>query len=238
MLKLNAVQWFYILKGLRDGHPDLLQAMVWGPWQAAGEAQIRAGVAEMILLVRIIPDQQGRHETAARVLERIKMFARKTGNEPPQFEYPLSQKIQQDTLLPDEWQFGLSSNQRGVLFFPPLPPQPYLWEQLKRSRSVKQMRRTTGEIYEWLLTAVPGVQNMPDFRTALCDRAGELFRARDLWNYPRAGKKRPTSDDKRIEFFAKALAGLMLGVSPATATKKLANWDFPKLWVVKMPQHA
>jgi hypothetical protein len=235
MLKLNAVQWFYILKGLRDGHADLLQAMAWGPWTGRGETQIRAGIAETILIVRITSDQQG-HETAVRVLERIKMIARRTGDQSPYIEHPLCQKIQQDMPLPKKWHFGLSPNQQGLLFFPALSPQPQLWEQLKRSRSVKQMRRATVEIYNWLLTAVPGVQNMPEFRIALCGRAEDLFRARKLWNYPSAGRLRPTSDNKRIEFFAKALAGLMLKVSPATATRKLANWKFPRLWMVVTPQ--
>ncbi len=55
---------------------------------------------------------------------------------------------------------------------------------------------------------------MPQFRRVLCDYPAELFKARKLWNYPRTD--RPTSDDKRIEFFAEALAGLMMEVSPAT----------------------
>jgi hypothetical protein len=61
------------------------------------------------------------------------------------------------------------------------------------------------------------------------DWAGEIAKAKNLWTYPRAD--RPTSDDKRIEFFAKCFAALMLGKSPATATARwLAGWHWPKDW--------
>ena len=75
---------------------------------------------------------------------------------------------------------------------------------------------------------------MPQFRRALCDHPAELFKARKLWNYPYAS--RPTSDDKRIEFFAETLAGLMMEISPATATKKLTRWQPPRLWIGEMKE--
>ena len=150
---------------------------------------------------------------------------------PPTIEYPLHQTIERDLALPREWVFGFNSNERAYLFFPSFAPQPHLWEQLKRARSVKELRAATGEIYDWLTAAAPGVTRMPEFRAALHDGAGELLKARDLWNYPR--KQRPSSDDKRVEFFAEALAGLMLGLAPATATKKLSRWNPPKLWLTR-----
>jgi hypothetical protein len=230
MLKVNAVQWSYLLFGLRDGHNDLLQMMKWGPWHGGEQKQVRGGTAKRIELVRIIPVESG-CETAARLFQAVNMFATKTpADENPRFEYPICQTMEKDIPLPKKWLFGLSSTERGILFFPPFSPQPHLWQQLKRARSIKRMQRTGTEIYDWLVTAVPGVRGLPEFKTALCDRAVELFDARDLWNYPR--KQRRTSDDKRIEFFAKAFAGLMLGLAPATTTKKLARWRPPKLWIV------
>jgi hypothetical protein len=230
-LKVDAVQWTYLLLGLRDGHPDLLQMMRWGPWHGGGQKQVRGGTAKRIELVRIIPVRPG-HETAARVFECVNTFATKTAaDEQPRFEYPICQTIERDMPLPEKWLFGLESTARASLFFPPISAQPHLWHQLKRARSTKEVQRATTDIYHWLLAAVPGVRDISEFRIVLCDRAAELFRARDLWNYPR--KERPTSDDKRIEFFAKAFAGLMLGKSPATATRKLARWKPPKLWVIE-----
>lgn len=55
--------------------------------------------------------------------------------------------------------------------------------------------------------------------------SGALFEAKKLWLYPRT--HRPKSDDKRIEFFAKA-AGLLHGMAPATALRKLSGAHFPK----------
>ena len=230
-LKVNATQWFYLLLGLRDGHPDILQKHVWGPWTGSDEKQICAGRAERIPLARIIPDGTGR-ETALLVFHRLTTFANKTvAGDEAQFEYPLFQTIEQDTVLPRKWLFGLRSTEHPSLFFPAVSPQPRLWQQLKKPRSVKEVREAGNNIYDWLTAAVPGVRRMPLFRQALCDHPTELFNARKLWNYPGTG--RPTSDDKRIEFFAESLAGLMLGVAPATATKKLSRWSPPRLWLIK-----
>jgi len=230
-LKVTATQWFYLLLGLRDGHPDLLQKHVWGPWTGEAAMQICAGRAESIVLARIIPDGAGR-ETAALVFQRLTTYANKTGaNENPQIEYPLYQTLQQDTVLPEEWVFGLRSTEHPSLFFPALSPQPHLWQRLKRPRSVKEVMQTGNDIYAWVEAVVPGVGRMPQFRSVLCDRPAELFRARKLWNYPHSD--RPTSDDKRLEFFAESLAGLTLGIAPATATKKLSRWSPPRLWLIK-----
>jgi hypothetical protein len=230
-LKVNATQWFYLLLGLRDGHPDLLQKHVWGPWTGETTRQICAGRAERIPLARIVPDSAG-GETARLVFQRLTTYANKTvGDEQPQIEYPLYQTLGQDTALPQKWLFGLKSTESFSLFFPAVSPQPQLWQRLKRPRSVKEVRQTGNDIYDWVEAVVPGVSRMPQFRSTLCDHPEELLRARKLWNYPRTD--RPTSDDKRLEFFAETLAGLMLGVAPATATKKLSRWSPPRLWLIK-----
>jgi len=230
-LKVNAVQWFYLLLGLRDGHLDVVQKLEWVPWTGKGQKQVCAGRAVRIQLARIIPDETGR-ETVALVFERLTTYATRTeADRGPQFEYPIYQVIKQDTDLPPGRRFGLKPTEHPSLFFPAVPSAPVLWKQLKRPRSIKELQHTLNNIDDWLVAAVPGVSTMPQFRRALCDRPAELFWARKLWNYPRTN--RPTSDDKRIEFFAEALAGLMLGVAPATATKKLLCWSPPKLWLTK-----
>jgi hypothetical protein len=231
MLRVYALQWSYLLFGLRDGYPDLFQALIWGPWVQKEQVQIRAARAERIALARVGSNGNG-GETAGLVFTIMRMFATTTTtDDEPAIEYPLHQTIERDLVLPRKWSFGFESHERAYVFFPSFAPQSHLWEQLKRARSVKQLRAATGEIYDWLIAAAPGVARMPEFRVALHDGAGELFRARDLWNYPR--KRRPSSDDKRIEFFAEAMAGLMLGLAPATATKKLSGWNPPKLWLTK-----
>jgi hypothetical protein len=228
MLKVHAVQWTYILFGLRDGHPDLLEMMRWGPWHGK-KKQVRGGTAKKVLLVRIVPRKGGR-ETAARIFQVVNVLATRTGDDMnPQFENPICQTIEMDLALPPKWRFGLTECERATLFFPGLPAQPQLWRQLKRPESIKQLQQTSDKIYAWLRASVPGVHAMPQFRDALCAHVAKLFKAHKLWNFPRTD--RPSSDEKRVAFFAESLAGLMLGVAPATATKKLARWTPPTLWL-------
>jgi len=230
-LKVYATQWNYLLLGLRDGHLDLLQQHVWGPWTGEGTKQICAGRAERIQIARIVPDNAG-GETARLVFQRLTTYANKTvADQQPQIEYPLYQTLGQDTVLPKKWLFGLKSTESFSLFFPAVSPQPQLWQELKKPRSAKNVQQTVNTVCEWLAAAVPGVRRMPEFHSALCDHPAELFKTRRLWNYPRTD--RPKSDDKRIEFFAEALAGLTLGISPATATKKLSRWSPPRVWLVE-----
>jgi hypothetical protein len=227
-LKLNAVQWTYILFGLRDGHPDLLEMIRWGPWHGKNK-QVRGGTAKKVLLVRIIPNDHG-EEIAARVFQAANLLAtRDTTDINPRFENPICQTIEKDLLLPAKWRFGLRGYQHGTLFFPGLPARPELWQRLKRPQSIKQLQQTGEDIYEWLSMSVPGIHSTPKFRDALCGHAPELFRVRTLWNFPRTD--RPSSDEKRIAFFAESLSGLMLGTAPATATRKLARWSPPQLWL-------
>ena len=102
------------------------------------------------------------------------------------------------------------------------------WREFQSARS--------GETYQALLARIEA--RLPEgerssemwsklFRAAR-ERAADLVKARKLAHYPRAKNiDRPTSDNKRIEFFAKVLAGLALGLAPATATKRLARWSPP-----------
>jgi len=102
------------------------------------------------------------------------------------------------------------------------------WREFQRARMV--------ETYHALLARVearlPEEQRSSEMWSRLFryarERAADLVKARQLAHYPRAkNTDRPTSDDKRIEFFAKVLAGLALGLAPATATKRLARWSPP-----------
>ncbi len=229
VLKMNAVQWLYLLFGLRDGHRDVMQQLVWGDWTGKQPNQLCAAKSVRIQLVRIIPDGTGR-EIVAQVFEEITMFASRTGpDDPGEFKHPIYRQFEKDTELPLKLCFGLQSTERPSLFFPAVSSVPQLWEQLKVPRSIRQLQQTLNDIYDWLVPVVHDVGAIPEFQRALCDDPAEIFRIRKLWSYPRSN--RPTSDNKRIEFFAEALAGLMLEIAPATATKKLSRWNPPKLWI-------
>ena len=222
-LKLRTAQWAYLLFGLRDGHPDLLQCLQWQSWHQEGETQVRFGVAGRIVAARIISARGENGELVNLVHEQWIAEVTRSGIEgqPESFTPHPARHITKDVALPKSSQFGCS----GTLIFPPISSRPELWEQLKHARSMKDVSQIMNVIYRWMCDAGDVFKNyrIPEGQEA------ELYRATRLWNYPK-DKERPTSDDKRIEFFAKALAGLILGISPATATKRLSRWKLPQLW--------
>jgi hypothetical protein len=95
-----------------------------------------------------------------------------------------------------------------------------LWEHLKNARSAEEMQRVAAAVARWMR----GHHVHARWRRELQNHATDLFHAKEtLWNYPRSD--RPTSEHRRAEFFGKALAGLILGKSPATASRILSRWS-------------
>jgi hypothetical protein len=108
---------------------------------------------------------------------------------------------------------------RRIWIAQPIFARPDLWEQLKGSSSVEEMNRVTADIARWMRSFVHS-----RWRRELQNHTADLFHAKEtLWTYPRSD--RPSSDNKRAEFFGKALAGLISGISPATATRRLLRWS-------------
>jgi hypothetical protein len=116
------------------------------------------------------------------------------------------------------------------IVFPPTFPEPHAWEQLKRARSVKEVQEAAQNIRRWEQQFGPIVvwRELPK---AIRCHGNEILKARMLPNYPKS--KRPRSDDKRILFFAKVMAGLTQGIAAATATKRLGCWSWSKDWAEK-----
>jgi hypothetical protein len=86
----------------------------------------------------------------------------------------------------------------------PTFPDPNAWEQLKRARSVKEVQEAAKSIRRWGRQFGPIVvwKELPN---AIRCHGNEILKAKMLPNYPKS--KRPRSDDKRILFFAKVMAG-------------------------------
>ncbi len=112
------------------------------------------------------------------------------------------------------------------VLFRPVMPKPQVWEHLKRAHSVKEIREVARSMSWWAGGYLPGGDWAIDFPRALHSHAEDVLKAKRLPNYPKSN--RPRSDDKRVEFFAKILAGLMHGIAPATATKRLTRWNYPE----------
>ncbi len=126
--------------------------------------------------------------------------------------------------------------EEGWQYIPPISPQPETWEALKKACTVRQGRRVARDFGRWISRSRNGyviVQGRKlklerskvyrNYWRVLHDHAEEILAAKQLWTYP----KSDWADDKRIEFFAKSLAGLMLGLAPATAQRRLTGWRWP-----------
>jgi hypothetical protein len=117
----------------------------------------------------------------------------------------------------------LAQTNPGLIISFPIFPRPHLWEQLKEAGSIEEMRHAARGIQRWIVAQGLETRMSPAFYNLLRVHAADLLAAKHLWIYPRS-IERQSSDKKRIEFFSKVLAGLMLGLAPATAAKRLSHW--------------
>jgi hypothetical protein len=113
----------------------------------------------------------------------------------------------------------------------PVMAAPEIWKRLKRARSAKDIQEVSRAIRRWASEYMPGEDWATRFPDALASQADKVLSAKRLPNYPKTNRAR--SDDKRIEFFSKVLAGLMLGIAPITAIKRLSHWHSQRDYIRK-----
>jgi len=124
------------------------------------------------------------------------------------------------------------------VIFRPVMPEPEIWSRLKRARSVGEVREASRKMRDWMTREygpqvgrwLPGDPPF-EFADALDLYAEKLLRAKHLPSY--AKTDRPRSDDKRLVFLSKVLAGARLDLAPITAVKRLSHWGFPRDWAEK-----
>ena len=202
-LKAVASNWADLLHTLRDGRPGLVEKLKWSPWVAVPipPRRIFRNVQQRTgdpLVAEIVPVTPKGKKAMRESLSRLA---------------PLLEK--------EEWSY-----------WPPWYPEPEIWKQLKHARATTQVRQTLRKFRKWWTDFDPSnafvftTLESADPLGAVASHAGELVKAKRMPNYPRS--RRDRSDDKRIEFFAKVMAGLVFGLSPSYATKRLAHWHCPK----------
>jgi hypothetical protein len=128
----------------------------------------------------------------------------------------------------DFFQLKVDRKRIAFKFVPRIGPSPAAWEQLKRARTEKEIRHAAEQIRRWARRVERSDWRI-EFPRLIRDHAKYLLNAKKAWNYPSGS--RPKSDDKRVLFFAKALAGFMFDLSPGYIAKKLTYWNWPKEWV-------
>jgi hypothetical protein len=132
-------------------------------------------------------------------------------------------KVNQD--LPPLLRVG--GAKKDWIIFQPVVPDPRVWAQIKNSKSIKQVHQISRGIRMWgRKIQKRGHWLHPEFADAFRSHAGGLLNAKQLPQYPRSNRRR--SDDKRIEFIAKVMAGLTLNLLPTYTLKRLAGWRCPE----------
>lgn len=211
-LKTEAMNWAMVLFALRDGQDGLLlrnEWGKWGPWRRPSAAKIHPQILKQMKGTPwegVPPAKTKRKTQTGRILSaRIVAFDDK--------EAKFLSKLKMES---------------DFTFFPPIPPSRDAWEQLKQARTVVECRRALHSLGRYLKRSWQGWYG-GEFPHALERYAQELLTSKRLFNYPKSERRR--SDDKRVIFFAKVLAGARFNLAPTYATKKLRKWRWPKDWV-------
>jgi hypothetical protein len=102
-------------------------------------------------------------------------------------------------------------------------PETDLWIQLLEANTAEQVRAVCDKSEFWLNPKRGAMQ----FYRTLSDKAEAFLAAKKDPRWPRSN--RPTNQGKQIRFLARALAGIMMGISIRTAQDLLARTDKEKL---------
>jgi hypothetical protein len=200
--------WTRVFLGLRDGSP-------------ATEEQVPGGDGSGMLVKFSGQDEE-------------KLLILRSGKK------PLQLRVLKEVATDDKWR-GRVQKEEGEfealitgqkverVRYPGMPAERNLWEALKRARSAAQVRRICRRSKHWLKWEWKGkrggkrwyIRSPSACPEALSDHAEEFCRAKGNSRYPRS--KRSSSDDRRIEYLARVMAGLSLvkPIAPATAVDLL-----------------
>jgi len=99
------------------------------------------------------------------------------------------------------------------------PAEPDTWERLKRATKPEQVRTICSQSRHWLNPKRSELGQVLDKHTK------QFLEAKADPAYPRS--KRGSSDEKRIQFLARAMAGISLGLSPVTGVDLLRKAKVP-----------
>jgi hypothetical protein len=213
-LERRAAEWACFFYTLRDGQPGHMDHVKVGRTQS-----VRSAIKQGLISGNPSGELQKTRIAFNQILE-------------PLVYIPVSEAAR---VLPGG--FAKIKDQDWIIF-PPIFPKPQVWIKLKKARTASQIKSAASKIGE--LNSVFTYPEKPGHEYwglnpagVLCRYAQGILIAKQLPHYPKTD--RPSSDDKRVEFLAKVMAGLMLGLAPITAVKRLASWHWPKDWAEKRP---
>jgi hypothetical protein len=107
----------------------------------------------------------------------------------------------------------LANLQIEVLDPPGHPPEPDLWKRLKRATKPQQVRTICSQSRHWLNS------KRSELGQLLYKHADQFLEAKADPAYPHS--ERRSSENKRIQYLARAMAGVSVGLKPATGVDLL-----------------
>lgn len=214
-LESEAMQWACFFYTLRDGQPGFMQRVKWVPLRLPPRGSAK--------WVRIGSDE-------ASLIISAEMLYRKDVPGPPMTAHPLGPPILLSVSEPAQ-KLPTAVIGKDWKIFPPVVPKPDIWEKLKHAQTVSQVKKAIKGMAELQMAFASSTPWAGNPAGAIRRYAEGVLAAKQLPHYPRA--ERPRSDDKRVLFLAKSMAGLTLGLSAITAVKLLSHWHWPKDWAEK-----
>ena len=213
-LQTEAMNWATLLFVLRDGRVALRQVVHWGEWKTSRSAPTLA--PSTMLSESIRAAAKGTPWENAPVLQAV--TKRRSGRVLDAETFRKTKPFDAEDRL-------VNGQTLSSIQFDSTPACSEVWESLKAATSERMMRRALSQLEKYLhenweaWTGSEFPRNLRRFAHGVCA-------AKRLHNYPSAKKDdRPTSDDKRVVFIAKVLAGLRFNLSPTYATKKLSRYN-------------
>lgn len=216
-LEAEAMQWACFFYTLRDGQPGWRQLVKIGGWKRAKREPTPWGTRAF----KLRPQEEMRWGKSGPYVRKVQALG-------PIIPIPVAAAYMQPVGPKEGEEWRISE---------PISPRPEVWERLKKGQSVDQVKRAARGIgkLRWAFTSSTKWAQNP--AGALSTYATGFLAAKKLKSYPRKSEKiRKRSDDKRVVFLAKIMAGLTLGLAPITARKKLSHWSWPKDWVSIGPE--
>jgi hypothetical protein len=103
------------------------------------------------------------------------------------------------------------------------------WEELIRARTVSTLKKACEDWKRWIVLSSRFHKKLPDGRIEVFGFPGPDYvtaHAREFFRMKGKGTRFPRSsysDESRLEYLARGMAGVLVGVSPQTAIERLRN---------------
>jgi hypothetical protein len=201
--------WVDTFVGMRDGSPEIVEKMPVGSRmfiKASGQPRQWTQITT--------PDHPPR-------IKRQPKFS----------DTPAELNQWRQQVLAEEERFEQMAYQMETYAFPAIPHEQHLWEALKRARTGTQVRKIFTLSKEWLKTRAEGPNGgfvaWWYWRIVLYREADKFAKAKNDPRYPMRDS-RLSGDYRRVEYFARVMAGLTLRIAPSTSVEILRKFKHPE----------